>query len=67
MCLKIFCGKVNVNEMEFDFMPEKGKIDDVFILRRLQEEYIAKIEKLYVLCGHRETLTGYQGKCWNGQ
>ena len=29
---------VKVNEMQFDFMPGKGTIDGVFILRRLQEE-----------------------------
>ena len=28
---------VNVNEMQFGFMPNRGTIDAVFILRRLQE------------------------------
>ena len=29
-------------------MPERGTIDAVFILRRLQEEYHAKGKKLYM-------------------
>ena len=33
---------VTVNELLFRFMPERGIIDAVFILRRLQEEYHAK-------------------------
>ena len=33
---------VYVDEMQFGFMPERGTIDAVFILRRLQEEYHAK-------------------------
>ena len=39
---------VTVNEMQFGFMPERGTIDAVFTLRRLQEEYLAKGKKLYV-------------------
>ena len=42
---------VKADEMQFGFMPGKGTIDAVFILRRSQEEYLDK-EKLYtyVLC-----------------
>ena len=29
---------VKMNEMQFGFMPGKGMIDAVFLLRRLQEE-----------------------------
>lgn len=39
---------VEVDEMQFGFMPGKGTIDAVFILRRLQEEYRAKGKKLYM-------------------
>ena len=35
---------VKVDEMQFGFMPGKGTIDAVFILRRLQEEE----KKLYM-------------------
>ena len=38
---------VKVDEMQFGFMPGKGAVDAVFILRRLQEEYLDK-EKLYM-------------------
>ena len=34
--------------MQFGFMPERGRIDAVFILRRLQEEHHAKGKKLYM-------------------
>ncbi|XP_077862361.1 uncharacterized protein LOC144344061 [Saccoglossus kowalevskii] len=34
--------------MQFGFMPGKGTIDAVFILRRMQEEYGAKGKKLYM-------------------
>ena len=54
---KRFCRIMSVYEMQFGFMPERGTIDVVFILRRLQEEHNAKGKTL---------LTEYQGKCWNG-
>ena len=37
---------VTVDETQFGFMPERGTIDDVFILRKLQEENHAKGKKL---------------------
>ena len=39
---------VNVDEMQFGYMPGKGTVDAVFILRRLQEEYRDKGKKLYM-------------------
>ena len=39
---------VSVDEKQFGSMPETGTIDDVFILRRLQEEYHAKGKKLCI-------------------
>ena len=36
------CRTVSVDEMQFGFMRERGAIDAVFILRRMQEEYHAK-------------------------
>ena len=51
---------VKVDEMQFGFMPGKGTIDAVFILRRLQDEYLDKEKKLY-------NLTGSRGKYWSGQ
>ena len=40
-------GMVKVEEMQFGFMPGKGTIDAVFILRRFQEEYLDKEKNLY--------------------
>ena len=34
--------------MQFGFMPERGTIDSVFILRRLLKDYHAKVKKLYM-------------------
>ena len=34
--------------MQFDFMPERGTIDAVLILKRHQEEYKAKRKKLHM-------------------
>ena len=39
---------VTVDDMQFDFMPESGTIDAVFILRGLQDEYHVKGKKLYM-------------------
>ena len=39
---------VKMDEMQFGFMPGKGTIDAVFILRRLQEEYLDKDKMLYM-------------------
>ena len=39
---------VSDGEMQFGFMPERGTIDAVFILRRMQEEYHAKWKELYM-------------------
>ena len=44
---------VTVNEMLYGFMPERGAVDAVFILRKLQEEYHAKGKTLHVFCGPR--------------
>ena len=38
---------VKVDKIQFGFMPGKGTIDPVFILRRLQEEYLDKEKKFY--------------------
>lgn len=39
---------VNLDEMQFGFMPGKGTIDALFVLRRMQEEYREKEKKLYM-------------------
>ena len=37
---------VNLNEMQFGFMPGKGTVNAIFIVRRMQEEYQKKDKKL---------------------
>ena len=44
---RIMQHMVKVDNLQFGFMPGKGAIDAVFILRRLQEGYLDK-EKLYM-------------------
>ena len=39
---------VNFDEMQFSFTPGKGTIDALFIVRQMQEKYLAKGEKLYL-------------------
>ena len=39
---------VNLNEMQFGFMPGKGTVDAIFIVRRMQEEYQKKDKNLYM-------------------
>ena len=39
---------VTMDDIQFGFMQGKGKIDAVFILRRIQKEYLAKQKKLYM-------------------
>ena len=41
---KRLCRIVTVDEIQYGYMPERGTLDAVFILRRLQEEYHAKGE-----------------------
>ena len=38
----------NLNEMQFGFMPGKGSMNAIFIVRRMQEEYQRKDKKLYM-------------------
>ena len=54
---------VTFDEMQLDFMPERGTIDGVFISRRLQEEYYAKGKKYMCFVDQEIALTEYQGKC----
>ena len=39
---------LTVGDMQFGYMPERGTIDAVFILRRMPEEYQAKGNKLHM-------------------
>ena len=39
---------MTIDDMQFGFIPGKGTTDAVFILRTIQEEYIAEQKKLYM-------------------
>ena len=40
-------NKVVIDECQFGFMPGRGTVDAIFIIRQLQEKYIGKNRKLY--------------------
>ena len=48
---KRLCRVVSVDKMQLGFMTERGAIDAVFILSRMQEGYHAKGKKLYMCFG----------------
>ena len=63
---KRFFKIVTIDEMQFGSMPGKGTIDAVFILRRIQEENLAKQKKLYMcFVGLEEAFDRFRGKSWN--
>ena len=41
---------VNLNKMQFGFMPGKKTVDAIFIVRKMQEKYQKKDKKLYSIC-----------------
>ena len=45
---KRFHRIVFVDEIQFDAMPEGGAIEAVFVMKKMQEEYHAKVKKSYM-------------------
>ena len=39
---------INIDSMQFGFMPGRGTADALFVVRRMQEEYKDKKKKLYM-------------------
>ena len=40
---------VSINDSQFGFAPGKGTTDAIFVVRQLQEKYLAANERLYML------------------
>ena len=40
-------GKVNIDGMQFGFMPGRGTIDVMFVVLQMQEKFLAKKRQLY--------------------
>ena len=50
--------------MQFGFMPGKGTIDAIFIVRQVLEKFSAKGRNLYMAFVDLEkALTGFPGRC----
>ena len=45
----IIRDRIFIDNMQFGFMPGRGTADTIFILRQLQEKYLAKNKKLFFL------------------
>ena len=39
--------KVSINGMEFGFMPGKGKTNAIFVVRQMQEKFLAKKRAMF--------------------
>ena len=44
-----FCEVVDIDKMQYGFMPGKGTVDAVFVLRRLSEKFRARNKKLFFI------------------
>ena len=44
---KLIWEKVDIDAMQFGFMPGKGTTDAIFLVRQLQEKYLGKKKKLF--------------------
>ena len=42
------CELVNIDSMQFGFMPGRGMTDALFVVQRMQDEYRSKKKKLYL-------------------
>ena len=47
---------ITLNKVLFGFMPGKGTVDSILVVRRMQEEYQKKDKKLYMCFADMEKL-----------
>ena len=43
----LICSQVDINNMQFGFMPECSTIDVLYILRQMQEKHLLRKKKIY--------------------
>lgn len=53
-------GKITINEAQFVFMPERGTTGAIFIVREMQEKFLAKKKDLYNAFVNLEKVFEYQ-------
>ena len=54
---------VDIDKMQHGFIPRRGTVDAVFVLRRLTEKFIAKKKNLFLyLLAWKRLLIGCEGK-----
>ena len=66
--LDSFIGKmVNIDNMQFRFVPGRGTTEAIFIICQFQEKYLAANKPLYIAFVNLEKfLTEFQGKYYGG-
>ena len=43
----LICSQVDINNMQFGFMPGRSSTDAIYILRQMQEKHLVRKKKIY--------------------